>query len=73
MVTYSQEVTSMAKTTTSTAVKRRYNNKVYSQIKVELPKDLVATFKAKCVDVGVSQASVIREAIEKFLAENEKG
>ena len=60
----------MAKTTTSTAVKRRYNNKVYSQIKVELPKDLVATFKAKCVDVGVSQASVFKEAIEKFLAEN---
>ena len=59
----------MAKTKTSTAVKRRYNNKVYSQIKFELPKELVASFKEKCLERGVSQASVVREAIEMFLAE----
>lgn len=59
----------MAKTKTSSAVKRRYNNKVYAQIKVELKKDLVADFKAKCVATGTTQASVIRDAIEKFLSE----
>lgn len=59
----------MAKTKTSTAVKRRYNNKVYGQIKVELPKDLVAKFKEKCISEGVSQASIFRAAIEKFIAE----
>ena len=69
MLTYSQEVDAMAKTRTSTAVKRRYNNKVYSQIKFELPKELVASFKERCTERGVSQASVVREAIEKFLAE----
>ena len=67
MLTYSREVDAMAKTKTSTAVKRRYNNKVYSQIRFELSKELVANFKAKCAERGVSQASVIREAMEKFL------
>lgn len=59
----------MAKTKTSTAVKRRYNNKVYSPVTVYLPKDLVASFKEKCVGDGVSQASVVKAAIEKFLEE----
>lgn len=60
----------MAKTHTSWQVKQRYNNKVYAQIGVQLPKDLVAKFKEKCEEYGVSQASVIREAIEKFLKED---
>lgn len=55
------------KTTTSTEVKRRYNNKVYSKIQAELPKDTVAAFRAKCKETGVSQAQIILEAIEKFL------
>lgn len=58
------------KTHTSTEVKRRYNEKVYSQIGVQLPKDLVAKFKRKCQELEVSQASVIREAIEEFLIVN---
>lgn len=57
----------MAKTTTSTEVKRRYNNKVYTKIQAELPKDLVADFRAACQAQGVSQASVLRKAIEDFL------
>lgn len=57
------------KTTTSTAVKRRYNEKVYSQVACQLPKDLVARFKEKCKELEVSQASVIRESIEEFLNE----
>ena len=61
------------KTHTSTEVKRRYNNKVYAKIQAELPSDLVIAFKEKCAERGVSQASVFREAMERFLAETEEG
>lgn len=59
----------MAKTKTSTAVKRRYNEKVYTKIQAQLPKDLVAQFKEACLKRGVSQASVFKKAMEDFLAE----
>lgn len=55
------------KTTTSTDVKRRYNEKTYSRVAAALPKDLVAAFKLKCEQQGISQAQIIREAIENFL------
>lgn len=55
------------KTTTSTAVKARYNNKVYDQISFKLQKDLVKRFKAKCAAEGVPQAQIIKKAIEEFL------
>lgn len=61
----------MAKTKTSTEVKRRYNNKVYSKIQAELPSELVIEFKEKCLERGVSQASVFRKAMEEFLEEDE--
>lgn len=57
----------MAKTTTSTEVKRRYNDKVYSKIQAELPKETVEAFKQKCKAEGVSQASIFLQAIENFL------
>ena len=57
------------KTHTSSEVKRRYNNKVYSTVQAQLPKELVADFKSACIERGVSQASVLKKAIEKFLAE----
>ena len=57
----------MAKTKTSTEVKRRYNEKTYTQIRAAVPKALAERFKAKCEELGISQASVIKEAIEKFL------
>ena len=57
----------MAKTTTSTEVKRRYNDKVYSKIQAELPKETVEAFKEKCKTEGVSQASIFLQAIEDFL------
>lgn len=57
------------KTHTSTEVKRRYNESVYSKIQAQLPKDTVAAFKEKCARTGISQASVLLEAIEKFLQE----
>lgn len=55
------------KTTTSTEVKRRYNEKIYGRIYLQLPKETVEAFKAKCNNSGVSQASVLLEAIENFL------
>lgn len=55
------------KTHTSTEVKNRYNNKVYSQLAVKLPKDLVSDFKEKCTAEGVPQARIIKKAIEDFL------
>lgn len=57
------------KTKTSTAAKRRYNDKAYSRIQVELPKDTVSAFRAKCTERDVSQASVVLTGIERFLAE----
>lgn len=55
---------------TSSEVKRRYNNKVYSTARAELPKELVEEFKELCKEKGVSQASIIKSAIEKFIEEN---
>ena len=60
----------MADKKAATAAKRRYNNKVYSQVRVELPKDLVARFKEECKQCGVSQASVFKKAMEDFIAED---
>lgn len=54
----------------ATINKRKYNNKVYAPLTVWLPKDLVAKFKEKCIQTGISQASVVREAIERFLKED---
>ena len=58
------------KTHTSSAVKRRYNNKTYSRITVDLSKALVAEFKETLARNGETTASVIRAAIEKYIAEN---
>ena len=52
---------------TSSAVKRRYNEKNYKSVQVYLDKDLVDAFKAKCKTEGIPQSSVIREAIENFM------
>ena len=57
------------KTHTSTAVKQRYNEKVYDNIAVRVPKEMAAAFKAKCLEKGIPQAQVIRKAIEQFLSE----
>lgn len=55
------------KTSTSTAVKRRYNEKVYDVISIRVPKELAAAFKAKCLAGGVSQAQIIKKAIEDYV------
>ena len=56
------------KTKTSTAAKRRYNEKTYTMLAAQLPKELVAEFKAKCKRQGVSQASILKVALETYLA-----
>ena len=52
---------------TSSAVKRRYNEKVYTQIKIQIKKDLAADFKAAVTDRGDTQTDVIRQAILRYL------
>lgn len=55
------------KTKTSTEVKTRYNKKTYDVISVRIPKELAEAFKAKCVLEDISQAQIIKKAIEDFL------
>ena len=62
-----KEMIPAARKTTSTEVKRRYNDRVYCKVQAELPRDTVTAFKAKCKVKGISQASVLLEAIENFL------
>lgn len=52
---------------TSTEVKRRYNEKTYTHINVAIPKETAQQFKDTCDRKGVSQASVVKEAIEDFI------
>ncbi len=55
------------KTTTSTEVKSRYNKKVYTPVSIRVPKDLAELFKAKCIEEDVSQAEVLKKAMENFI------
>lgn len=57
------------KTTTSTAVKARYNKKTYGAVTAYVPKEMAEAFKTKCVTEGISQAQIIKKAIEAFLNE----
>ena len=59
------------KSTTSTEVKRRYNAKMYATVRAELPKELVNSFKALAHTRGDSVASILRQAIERYLSEGE--
>lgn len=56
------------KTKTSAAVKARYNKKAYGIITAYIPKDLAEAFKARCAEEGISQAQVVKKAIEEYLA-----
>ena len=57
------------KTKTSSAVKQRYNEKVYDNISARVPKELAAAFKEKCAAEGIPQAQIIQKAIEEFLSQ----
>ena len=58
------------KTKTSWQVKSRYREKVYARVYADLPKELVETFRAVINEKGVSMASVLKNALEKYLQEN---
>lgn len=53
---------------TSSAVKDRYNKKVYDSVSVRLPKELVEAFKKKCLEKDISQAQIIKQTVEEFIA-----
>lgn len=53
---------------TSSAVKQRYNEKAYKQIKVSLKKDLVAEWEEKLARDGIPKAEFIRNAITEYLS-----
>ncbi len=57
------------KTKTSSEVKNRYNAKVYDRVTVCVPKDIAKAFKEKCKACGVSQAEIIKNAIDNFLSQ----
>lgn len=59
------------KTKTSSAVKNRYNNKVYDSIIVRVPKEMASAFKEKCITNGIPQAQIIKKAIEEYLKDTE--
>ena len=56
------------KTHTSTEVKRRYNQKTYSQIIISVKKDTATKFRNKCEEKGISYSEVLKKAIEEFLS-----
>ena len=60
------------KTKTSSAVKNRYNNRVYGSIIVRVPKEMAEAFKEKCAATGTAQAQVIKKAIEQFVGRRNK-
>jgi predicted DNA binding CopG/RHH family protein len=64
-----ESVAEKRKTKTSSAVKNRYNNRVYGSVIVRIPKDMAEAFKAKCAATGTPQAQIVKKAIEQFLEE----
>lgn len=62
-----QEGHKKRKTTTSTAVKARYNKKHYTRVPLDVPKELAEQFKKKCAAEGTSCSAVLKAAIEEFL------
>ena len=52
---------------TSSAVKQRYNEKNYKQVKVSLKIDLVERWEKKLQEDSISKAEFIRNAIMQYL------
>ena len=55
--------------TTSNETKQRWNEARYTQVKVSVPSELAAAFKAKCAADGVSMASIL----SRFMSEVTSG
>lgn len=52
---------------TSSAVKRKYNQKVYAQVNVQLKKELIEKWEAELAKDGIAKAEFIRNAITEYL------
>lgn len=52
---------------TSYAVRTKWNNNNLTKVTYSMPKNLMLDFKEKCKAEKISQASIIRKAIENFL------
>lgn len=48
---------------------RRYNERAYTQIAVQIPKDKARQFKEKCKSENIPQRQVLIEAIDNFLGD----
>lgn len=57
---------------TSTAVKRRYNEKAYDRIYMVVPKGKKEEWTKAAEEAGMSLASYIRETVENRIAEDRK-
>ena len=55
------------KTHTSTQVKQRYNDKVYTALTFRVPKELAAEFQQICTENNISQAQVIKDAMTELI------
>lgn len=51
--------------------RKKWNKNNLVEVRAWVNNDLAATFKQKCVERGVSQASIIKGAIEGFIKEGE--
>lgn len=54
------------RTTTSTAVKRRYNDKTYTQFRADLRNEVYAEIDDYCKSKGLSKAEFLKRAFEKI-------
>lgn len=48
---------------------RRYNEKAYERIYLQVPKEKGLAFKAKCKQQNIPQRQVLIDAIDEFLGE----
>lgn len=62
-----EEETKKRKTTTSSAVKMRYNAKTYTRIALNVRNEKAAEYKAKCEQLGISYSAPLQKAIDDIL------
>ena len=55
---------------TSTEVKRRYNERVYKQLNIQIPLDMYDRFKAICKANGITQRQALMILIADFIDAN---
>lgn len=55
---------------TSSKVIQRYKDKVYKRVVADIPKELVAEWEEKLKKDNLSKQQFIKQAIQKYLAED---